>query len=468
MNTAKRPENIVNNGLADVDPLTKLSTRHHFIETLTALFEKSPSASPALILIDLDRFKAANHGFGHGVGDALLRRVAERLVGLTNGAILSPGQIMLARTSGDGFAVVLEDGAGAMRMAECVLEYVCRPYAISGYSITLAASVGVALAPDDGTDAAALLHSADLALHQAEQDGGGRIRRFEPGMQTRAFNRRFIEEELRTALSEQQAELRRALVSEQFEIHYQPQVSLPDRKLTGFEALLRWRHPARGLISPAEFIPIAEEIGLIGLLGDWVLRAACREAAQWPVPTGGTPLRVAVNVSPVQLREGKALLHATQSALEESKLAPGRLEIEITETALASDPGELLHTVKKLGCGLALDDFGTGYSSLGRLRDMPFDRIKIDRSFMRDLEERVPETARRSALWMIRAIASLGSGLGLITTAEGIETEQQATLVFDAGCTDMQGFLISPAIPAHKIAHFITQMETAKVTRADA
>jgi len=449
MDSEGEPENVAIAGLSDVDPLTKLSTRHQFVNALTRLFEQTPSASPALILIDLDRFRAANHGFGHGVGDVLLCRVAQRLLGLTKGATL------LARISGDSFGVLLEDGGGALRMAERVLELIGQPYAVSGHSITLGASVGLALAPQDGTDAPALFHSADLALHQAQQDGGSRLRRFEPGMQTRAFHRRFLEGELRTALAKQQVELRRALVSEQFEVHYQPQVSLADRQVMGFEALLRWRHPTRGMISPAEFIPIAEEIGLIGLLGDWVLRVACRDAARWPVPRGGAPLRVAVNVSPLQLREGKALHQAIRSALEEGQLAPERLEIELTETALASDTGDVLSTVKSIGCSLALDDFGTGYSSLGRLRDMPFDRIKIDRSFMRDLEESVPEQSRCGALWMIRAIASLGTGLGLTTIAEGIETEQQATLAFDAGCTEMQGFLISRAIPAQMIADFI-------------
>jgi diguanylate cyclase (GGDEF)-like protein len=449
MDSEGEPENVAIAGLPDVDPLTKLPTRHQFFSALARLFEQNPSASPTLILIDLDRFKAANHGFGHGVGDVLLCRVAQRLLGLTKGAT------MLARVSGDGFGVLLEDGAGALRMAERVLELIGQPYAVSGHSITLGASVGLALAPQDGTDAAALFHSADLALHQAEQDGGSRLRRFEPGMQTRAFHRRFLEGELRTALAKRQVELRRALVSEQFEVHYQPQVNLADRRVTGFEALLRWRHPTRGMISPAEFIPIAEEIGLIGLLGDWVLRVACRDAAQWPVPRGASPLRVAVNVSPLQLREGKALLHAIRTALEEAQLPPERLEIELTETALASDAGDVLSTVKSTGCSLALDDFGTGYSSLGRLRDMPFDRIKIDRSFMRDLEESVSEQSRRGALWMIRAIASLGTGLGLTTIAEGIETERQATLAFDAGCTEMQGFLISRAMPAHTVADFI-------------
>jgi diguanylate cyclase (GGDEF)-like protein len=456
MDIAAKPKDVALTEKADVDALTKLPTRHRLMEALTDLFGNAPFASPALILIDRDRFKSANDGFGPDVGDALLWRVAQRLIGLTKGAT------MLARVSGDGFGVLLEDSGGALRMAERVLEFVSRPYAVSGHSITLGASVGLAVAPHDGIDAPALFHSADLALHEAEHDRHSSLRCFESGMQTRAFHRRFLETELRTALAMQQVELRRALLSEQFEVHYQPQVRLADRRLTGFEALLRWRHPERGLIPPSEFIPVAEEIGLIGLLGDWVLRVACRDAAQWPVPSGGTPLRIAVNVSPLQLHEGTALLNAVRCALDESCLAAETLELEITETALTSDARELLHSVKKLGCQLALDDFGTGYSSLGRLRDLPFDRIKIDRSFMRDLEEFVPEHERRSALWMIRAIASLSTGLGLTTVAEGIETKQQATLAFDAGCTEMQGFLISRALPADQITDFIINMNEAQ------
>jgi diguanylate cyclase (GGDEF)-like protein len=439
---------------SDDDPLTGLPTRQRLIRAITTMFEAGTSPSPALILIDLDRFKSANDGFGPHVGDALLCRVAQRLGDLTRGAA------MLARISGDGFGVLLADGAGAMAMAERVLEFISRPYAVCGHCVTLGASVGLALAPQDGADAASLLHSADLALHQAEQDGRSRCRRFEPIMHTRAFQRRALETDLRAALAMQQVELRRALVSEQFEVHYQPQVNLADRRLSGFEALLRWRHPVRGLVPPQAFIPIAEDIGLIELIGDWVMRVACRDAAQWPVPRGGAPLRVAVNVSPAQLRESTALMNAIRFALDESCLDVGRLELEITEAALVSDPGDMLTAVKRLGCELALDDFGTGYSSLGRLRDLPFDRIKIDRSFMRDLEENVPERARRSALWMVRAIASLGSGLGLTTVAEGIETEPQASLARDAGCTEMQGFLISPALPAGEVAGFIRHAET--------
>jgi diguanylate cyclase (GGDEF)-like protein len=435
------------------DLLTRLPTRLRLIEALSNLFESRIGASPALILIDLDRFKSANDGFGPDVGDALLCRVAQRLAGLTRDAA------MLARISGDGFGILVEDAGQAMALAERLLEFVARPYAVRGHSVTLGASIGVALAPRDGADAASLLHSADLALHQAEHEGRNRLRRFEPSMQVRAQHRRSLEADLRTALTMQQVELRRAFVSEQFEVHYQPQVGLPERRLTGFEALLRWRHPVRGLVPPADFIPLAEEIGLIELIGDWVLRMACREAAQWPVPAGGDPLRVAVNVSPMQLRDGSTLLNAIKGALAESGLAAGRLEIEITETALASEPAELLEAVRHLGCGLALDDFGTGYSSLGRLRDLPFDRIKIDRSFMRDLGEDAPDRARRSALWMVHAVASLGIRLGLTTIAEGIETESQAVLACEAGCSEIQGFLVGPALPARDVAAFITRSE---------
>ncbi len=431
------------------DPLTGLPSRQQLVEALAALFAVE-DRKPALILLDLDRFKLANDGFGTEVGDALLCRISQRLVSLVKGAV------MVARVSGDGFGVLLADAEGAEAVAARVLEYIGRPYAVSGHSVTLSASIGLAIAPDDGSDAASLFYRADLALHQAEKDGRSRLRRFEPSMQARATSRQKLESDLRAALTLQQVELRRALVSEQFEVHYQPQISLDDRRLTGFEALLRWRHPVRGMVSPAEFIPIAEEIGLIELIGEWVLRIACRDAANWPVPFGQAPLRIGVNVSPLQLRDGRSLLAAIKRATSEADLALPRLELEITETALVCDVAETLHAIKQMGCELALDDFGTGYSSLGRLRNLPFDRIKIDRSFMLDLAEDAADAAQTSALWMVRAIASLGAGLGQATIAEGIETERQATLARDAGCTEMQGFLISRAIPNHQVATFIT------------
>ncbi|TPG46568.1 putative bifunctional diguanylate cyclase/phosphodiesterase [Sphingomonas glacialis] len=430
------------------DSLTGLPGRQQLVDALAALFAP-PNANPALILLDLDRFKLANDGFGTEVGDALLCRVSQRLVSLAKGAV------MVARVSGDGFGVLLADTVETEAVALRILDYIGRPYAVSGHSVTISASVGFAMAPEDGFDAASLFYGADLALHQAEKDGRSRLRRFASSMQTTASVRQKLESDLRAALTLQQVELRRALVSEQFEVHYQPQVCLADGRLKGFEALLRWRHPLCGWISPAEFIPIAEEIGLIELVGEWVMRIACRDAAAWPVPLGGRPLRIAVNVSPLQLRDGPSLLAAIARAAMEAGLPLKRLELEITENALVCDVAETLLAIKQMGCELALDDFGTGYSSLGRLRNLPFDRIKIDRSFMLDLAEEAADEARSSAMWMVRAIASLGSGLGQETIAEGIETEGQAALARDAGCTEMQGFLVSRAIPNTEVADFI-------------
>lgn len=430
------------------DSLTGLPARQQLVDALAALFDR-PDVTPAIILLDLDRFKLANDGFGTEVGDALLRRVSQRLVSLTKGAV------MVARVSGDGFGVLLADALEAKAVALRILDYIGRPYAVSGHSVTISASVGFAMAPADGFDAASLFYGADLALHQAEKDGRSRLRRFAPSMQTTASLRQKLESDLRAALTLQQVELRRALVSDQFEVHYQPQVSLGDGRLKGFEALLRWRHPVRGWVSPAEFIPIAEEIGLIELVGEWVMRIACRDAAAWPVPLGERPLRIAVNVSPLQLRDGPSLLAAIARAALEAGLPLTRLELEITENALVCDVAETLRAIKQMGCELALDDFGTGYSSLGRLRNLPFDRIKIDRSFMLDLADKAADDARSSAMWMVRAIASLGSGLGQETIAEGIETEGQAALARNAGCTEMQGFLVSRAMPNTEVADFI-------------
>jgi EAL domain-containing protein (putative c-di-GMP-specific phosphodiesterase class I) len=257
---------------------------------------------------------------------------------------------------------------------------------------------------------------------------------------------------------------------EQFEVHYQPQVMVADRRLFGFEALARWRHPVRGMVGPDQFIPLAEEIGLIGLLGDWVMRTACRTAAAWPTPRHGPPLQVAVNVSPLQLRERRALVASIADALQSSGLAPARLEVEITESALMGDALETLLAIKALGVGLSLDDFGTGYSSLSQLAHYPFDRLKIDRSFVRDLPDAASPPASADvrpggragahALWMIQAIASLGSGLGMATIAEGVETDQQAELVRRAGVTEMQGYLMSRPVPEAALATLIARLDT--------
>lgn len=441
---------------AEMDSLTGLATRRRLIDRLGELVRDAPSetGAPGLILLDLDRFKAVNDGLGPLICDKLLCRVAARM------RTVVPDAALHARISGDGFAVLLYDGHDATAVAARLLDFMGRPYAIDGHPITLGASLGVSVAGADGDDALSVLHAADLALHQAQKDGHDRIRRFDPSMQQRAAQRQSLENDFRAAIALQHVELKRALISEQFEVRYQPQMSLADGRVTGFEALLRWHHPERGLVNPDRFIPLAEETGLINLLGEWVLRTACRDAAAWPVPRHGVPLRVAVNVSPLQLRDGKALLAAISRALDESGLPVERLEIELTETALADDIGDTLAAIRALGADLALDDFGTGYSSLSRLHRHPFTRLKIDRSFVADLGRDNDADTERAGEWMVRAIASLGLGLGLDTIIEGIETPRQREIARLAGCTEMQGYLVSHAVPAAGVATLLSRLDS--------
>jgi len=439
----------------DVDPLTGLPGRATLRSEVDLVLADrlGGQRQPCLIVLDLARFKAVNDSAGYAVGDAVLCRVARRLQqGAGAGALI-------ARISGDGFAVLLPDGDRDHRVAERLLDLVGRPYAVEGHAVAIGCSIGVAQAPNDGADAMTLLQAADLALHQAEKEGRNLLRRFEPSMQARARLRRALENDLRAALAMQQVELRQALALEQFELHYQPQVDLDTGRVTGCEALLRWRHPERGLVPPDQFIPLAEEIGLIGLLGDWVLRTACRTAASWTGPGGG--VRVSVNVSPLQLRERGALADRVAAALDQAKLPPDRLEVEITESAMIADPGGALPAIHALGVGLALDDFGTGFSSLAQLGRHPFDRIKIDRSFVFDLER--PQAGATGghvaeAAWMVRAIAALGVGLGMRTVAEGVETPRQAAMVRQAGCSEIQGYLISRPVPASAVPDLLARL----------
>jgi len=436
------------------DDLTGLFSRVALHEQLDALLQAG--AHPALIVLDLDRFKGVNDSTGITTGDGVLVRVAKRIVGA------APPHSIIARISGDEFAVIVPHGDSGERVAAHLLELIGRPYAVNGFAVTLSASIGLAVAPDHGTDSDALLRSANIALHSAEGAGRQRWHRFEPWMQERASHRQALETALRAALGLNKLELRNTMSVTQFEVHYQPQVACASGQLVGFEALCRWRHPSFGVVGPQEFIPLAEEIGLIGLLGDWVLRTAVRAAVGWPAAPDGTLRNVAVNVSPIQLKERRALVGSIAAALADSGLAPSRLEIEITESALNGDALETLQAIKALGVTLALDDFGTGYSSLSQLAQYPFDRLKIDRSFVCDLHAAptIPqcesnERADAHARWMIQAIASLGTGLGLTTIAEGVETEAQAELVRQAGVTDIQGFLISKAMPSHDVAAWI-------------
>jgi diguanylate cyclase (GGDEF)-like protein len=434
----------------ECDPLTGLLSRGTLHAHLTAMMAQG--AHPALLALDLDRFQSVNDSTGIATGDGVLVRVAKRI------ASAAPPDAVIARISGDEFAVIIPNAKHGERVAAHLLDLISRPFAVNGFAVTLSVSIGLAIAPEHGTTADALLRAANIALHRAEQDGKNRWCRFESWMQEQAAVRQALETDLRAALALNRVELRRTMGVQQFEVYYQPQVSIATRAVTGFEALVRWQHPSRGMVGPSEFIPLAEEIGLIGLLGDWVLATACREATTWPVPASG-PVTVAVNVSPLQLREGRSMIGSIANALATSGLPPQRLEIEITESALNADALETLIGIKSLGVRLALDDFGTGYSSLSQLAHYPFDRLKIDRSFVRELvaPASVPTPADLHARWMIQAIASLGSGLGLTTVAEGVETEFQAEIVRQSGFTDVQGYLFDKPMPAATVGAWIAK-----------
>ncbi|HET7885162.1 MAG TPA: GGDEF domain-containing phosphodiesterase, partial [Bradyrhizobium sp.] len=303
---------------------------------------------------------------------------------------------------------------------------------IDGVEVVIGASIGIALAPSDGSTSEELMRNADMALYRAKSDGGGVHRFFEPEMDRIAQKRRDME-----------VDLRRAFANGEFELHYQPLVDIGANRISGFESLLRWRHPEKGMISPAEFIPIAEDIGLIVPIGEWVLREACMEATRWP-----DDVKVAVNLSAVQFRS-RNLVQAVISALAHSGLSPLRLELEITESVfLAETEANLavLHQLRELGVRISMDDFGTGYSSLSYLRSFPFDKIKIDRSFVKDLAERPDCVA------IVRAISGLGRSLKITTTAEGVETVDQLDWLRNEGCDEVQGFLFSAAKPASEIA----------------
>ncbi|MCW6508305.1 sensor domain-containing protein [Lichenifustis flavocetrariae] len=422
--------------MAHYDALTGLPNRVLFRERLRgALAQRSVRQSRvALTFIDLDGFKRVNDQLGHQVGDLLLNAVAVRLQDI------SAGKQTVARLGGDEFAIVQnlsasEDATTCRDLATTIVGALSAPFDIQSHRVLTGASVGITIAQDDEDDIEALLRQADLALYQAKADKSGAVRFYDPGMSRRIAQRRSLEDDLRHALA-----------SNQFQLHYQPIIDLASKDVIGFEALLRWDHPARGMVAPQDFISIAEEIGLIVPIGAWVLQQACHQAMLWP-----DPMKIAVNLSPAQFRDS-GLFETVIRALASSQLPPQRLELEITESVMLLDSAtnlRTLHQLRALGVQISLDDFGTGFSSLSYLRTFPLTKIKIDRSFIRDLGK------NPGCLAIVRAILRLACDLGMRTTAEGIETDSQLETLRFEGCSEGQGYLFGRPVPADQTTLFL-------------
>lgn len=419
------------------DTLTGLPNRAQLNEKLEqAIVRVTRGELVATHLIDLDLFKNVNDSLGHPAGDKLLMLVADRLRAVVRDTDT------IARMGGDEFAVVqvaIAGPADASSLAQRIVDAVGTPYSIDGHDVVIGVSVGIAIGPNDGLTHHDLMRNADLALYRAKAQGRGTFRFFEPEMDAQAQARRVLENDLR-----------KALAAGEFELHYQPSMNIERGQVSGFEALIRWQHPQKGLIGPDAFIPLAEEIGLIVPLGEWVIREACSTASTWP-----GELSIAVNLSAVQFRS-PGLVKVIFNALAASGLAPSRLELEVTETILLEDTETTLATLyslRELGVRVAMDDFGTGYSSLSYLQSFPFDKIKIDRSFVRDITESA------GSLNIVRAVAALAKGLGMTATAEGVETQEQLDTVALEGCTEMQGFLLSKPLPASGVEHLLETLQ---------
>jgi diguanylate cyclase (GGDEF)-like protein len=423
--------------LAYHDALTGLANRVLFREDLERALQEARASrsSLAVLFIDLDGFKSVNDTLGHSVGDSLLKTLGERL----HEALTTSARI--ARLGGDEFAVLQTMGDQPMAgvsLAQRIVNLVSTPCRIDNHNITVGASVGVAISERGLENPEYLLKSADLAMYRAKADGRGTYRLFDPEMDATAQARRRLE-----------VDLRNALARGEFEVHYQPLISVETRKVSSFEALVRWRHPERGRIEPVEFIPVAEDTGLILQLGEWVLREACTQAMAWP-----DHINVAVNLSPVEFQRGD-VVSAVIAALSSSGLPAGRLEIEITESVLLEKTTKSVTTLKRLrdlGVRISMDDFGTGFSSLSYLRSYPFDKIKVDRSFVRDL------TKDDRSRTIVSAIAGLGMRFGMRTTAEGVETMEQLEWLRGEGCDEVQGMLFSMPVPAAEILPLLDRL----------
>ncbi|MDK9697444.1 MAG: EAL domain-containing protein [Siculibacillus sp.] len=420
--------------LAETDPVTGLVNRAKFSEVLErAMIDPANQGRNILFYLDLDQFKSINDTMGHPVGDALLDQVGRRLVDCAG------PQDVVARIGGDEFAILIPGSDRpdhAVEIAEKILATFDLPFTLDGADFSVGTSIGIAIGPEDGATPMDLMKSADLALYRAKAEGRDGFRFFEPGMDEKARRRRLLEQGLRNAMD-----------TDQLYLVYQPIVDLVSDRISGFETLVRWKSPEFGNVSPTEFIPIAEECKLIVPIGEWILHEATRQAATWP-----RDIRVSINLSPVQFRN-RRLLATIVSALEHSRLQPHRLQVEITESTLL-DAGDhtlnMLRDLRELGVRVALDDFGTGYSSLNYLRKFPFDKIKIDKSFVDDIDQREQSRA------IVRAIMELTTALGMSTVAEGVETSSQLSTLRDLGCDEIQGYVISAAVENEAIPEMLS------------
>ena len=415
--------------MASHDSLTGLPNRNLFQRELDRGLRRTlRSGKLAVLCLDLDRFKWVNDTLGHSAGDDLLKQVAQRLKSCVRETDL------VARLGGDEFAIILDDPVdenGVTVLCQRMIELVSQTYELEGHQAVIGTSIGIALAPQDGHELEDIMKAGDMALYRAKSDGRGTWRFFEREMDAKMQLRRNLE-----------MDLRQALAGGEFELHYQPIFNLAANEISGLEALLRWNHPTRGRVSPADFIPIAEETGLIVEIGAWVMRQACLEAMTWP-----RPVKVAVNLSPRQFSHNR-LLSDVMGALRDAGLPAQRLKLEITEQVLLGNTESTvrtLHHLRQLGVRIAMDDFGTGYSSLSYLRRFPFDKIKIDQSFVRDL------CAGSEAVAIVRAVIDLAAGLNMTTTAEGVETPEQLAQLRALGCNEVQGYLLSRPMPAHEV-----------------
>ena len=428
--------------LAYHDSLTGLGNRLLFKEQLEeALRDVSVASHPlAVLFLDLDGFKAVNDTLGHSIGDLLLKSVAAKLRDIL------PRTDRIARLGGDEFAILqisATQPGSSIALAEKIIEVVGQPNSIDGHDVTVGASVGIAVARPGDINTENFLKSADLAMYSAKSDGRGTYRMFDPEMDAIVQARRLLERDMRTALAQ-----------DGFRLFYQPLVNLQTKKVTAFEALMRWQHPERGMVPPSDFIPVAEEMGLIVQLGEWALRQACAEATEWP-----DGVCVSVNLSPLQFSKGN-LVSSVMSALASAGLPASRLELEITESVLLEKSERnitILNQLRGLGVRISMDDFGTGYSSIGYLRSFPFDKIKIDQSFVRDL------LVDEGSLAIVRAIAGLGVSFGMITTAEGVETEEQMRCLNLEGCIEVQGYLYSRPVPANEIVGVLASLDNRRL-----